>query len=154
MNLYKLENNTLLIPTDTAIINGHRFGGMLSKPEYWISQGYKPMTGEPMPQDGKAYKPIYTDTPEAIIRTWEELPPVPEDPRVLGLRDKYRQATHGICQLAGVPIVDKLEDSEYEQVALAAAQADFATANMLTQTIMYALFQLYRLDGDDAWERI
>jgi hypothetical protein len=52
-----------------------------------------------------------------------------------------------------VPIT-KLEDVEHQAVVQLAMAENAAVTMLLTQTIMYALFQLYRLDGNDAWGRI
>jgi hypothetical protein len=82
-------------------------------------------------------------------------PPSPEtDPRIIGLRAAYRQATQGLCQLAGHAPADKLEDAEFATIRAAAFAADLATAVACCDTLVYCLFQLYRLDGADAWERI
>jgi hypothetical protein len=59
-----------------------------------------------------------------------------------------------LCQLAGVTEVDKLEDAEYANVVQQAMVTNIALAAILTQTVMYTLFQLYRVDGNEAWERI
>ena len=80
-------------------------------------------------------------------------PPVPSD-EVLALREEYRTSTRSVCMLAGVSPVDKLTDVEYKPVVMAALSADPVSASFLTQTISYCLFQLYRLDGNDAWNRI
>jgi len=149
--LVKLTNNTLLYPTDTAVINGRTYGNMRHKDDYWISQGYKPLTGDPMPEDGKNYAPHYEDTPDAVVRTWVE---IPDDERVLTLREEYRVSTRNICLLAGEEPVDKLEDAEYVPIIQVAMTVNPAVATLLSQTLMYTLFQLYRLDGGDAWERI
>jgi hypothetical protein len=76
------------------------------------------------------------------------------DPRILELRAAYRQATQGLCQLAGHAPSDKLEDSEFVDIRAAAFATDLATAVACCDTLVYCLFQLYRLDGPDAWERI
>jgi hypothetical protein len=99
--------------------------------------------------------------------------------RIEALRQEYRTATQMLLQLAGepttrevatevyldeedeepttilelVPIV-KLEDVEHQAVVQLAMAENPAVTMLLTQTIMYALFQLYRLDGNDAWGRI
>lgn len=80
-------------------------------------------------------------------------PPVPSD-EVLALREKYRVSTRSVCTLAEVEPVDKLTDVEYETVVTAALESNPVSASFLTQTISYCLFQLYRLDGSDAWDRI
>ena len=80
-------------------------------------------------------------------------PPVPSD-EVLALREKYRVSTRSVCTLAEVEPVDKLTDVEYEAVVQAALVTDPVSASFLTQTISYCLFQLYRLDGPNAWDRI
>jgi hypothetical protein len=84
--------------------------------------------------------------------------PTPEEvehaARVEGLRDAYRQSTRAICSLAGMEPVDKLEDTAFIDARGAAMQADFVTTSVLCDNLTYALFQLYRLDGDDAWSKI
>lgn len=83
--------------------------------------------------------------------------PIPEPPvsdTVLGLRIKYKETTRALCALAGYAVCDKLEDTVYEQVMLEAVTHDPIQATLLAQTTMYCLMQLYRLDGDNAWERI
>lgn len=86
-------------------------------------------------------------TPEPISE-----PPVSET--VLGLREKYKDATRSLCALAGHAVSDKLEDVVYEQVMLEAMSLQPVQASLLSQTTMYCLFQLYRLDGSNAWDRI
>ena len=84
-------------------------------------------------------------------------PPTPEPPvsnTVLGLREKYKDATRSLCAIAGHAVCDKLEDSVYEQVLLDAMAVDPVTSSLLAQTTMYCLMQLYRLDGNNAWDRI
>lgn len=72
------------------------------------------------------------------------------DPRVLIFRNKYKEATNNLCKLAGISEKDKLDDIEYEEVVRKSLIANESLSTFLTQTIMYCLFQLYRLDGDDA----
>lgn len=84
-------------------------------------------------------------------------PPTPEPPvsdTVLGLREKYKGATRSLCSIAGHAVCDKLEDTVYEQVLLDAMSVDPITSSLLSQTTMYCLMQLYRLDGNNAWDRI
>lgn len=73
---------------------------------------------------------------------------------VLGLREKYKTATRTLCSLAGYAVSDKLEDVVYEQVMLEAITQDPIQSTLLAQTTMYCLMQLYRLDGNNAWDRI
>ncbi len=83
--------------------------------------------------------------------------PTPEPPvtqEVLDLREKYRASTRSICALAGQPIVDKLTDVAYEPTMILAMSVDPISAGLLSQTTMYCLMQLYRLDGNNAWDRI
>ena len=89
---------------------------------------------------------------ELVTPTPAPVPPVSQT--VLDLRDKYKASTRSICELAGHAVRDKLEDVEYEQVLLSAMSNNPIQANMLSQTTMYCLMQLYRLDGSNAWERI
>ena len=57
---------------------------------------------------------------------------------------------------------DKLEFVSEFKIALCllhakrdkAKQTDIIAAGSCVETTMYCLFQLYRLDGDDAWSRI
>lgn len=151
--LYKLDNGTLIVPTNTIVTeDGKIMGNMADKDSYWAALGYKPLNTS-IPQPDESYTEIYTETETEIIRDWEKIE-TPTDERILLLREKYKQSTRSLCQLAGVESVDKLEDSDYENVATAAAGNEPIMTNLLTQTIMYCLFQLYRLDGNDAWERI
>jgi len=85
------------------------------------------------------------------VQTFVE--PVP-DPRIELMRQNYRTANRGICMLAGVEPVDKLEDVDMLPVRQAALAADPVQTGALVDVLTYCLFQLYRLDGDDAWERI
>ncbi len=82
------------------------------------------------------------------------VPPPPVSDEVLGLREKYRYSTRTLCQIAGQTPVDKLTDVAYEQVLFQAMTVDPVTSSMLAQTTMYCLMQLYRLDGNSAWDRI
>ena len=74
--------------------------------------------------------------------------------RIEMLRAQYRTSTNRLCEIAEAEIVDKLEDVNYEAVSGAAMANNPAETSVLTQTIMYCLFQLYRVDGDDAWDNI
>ena len=74
--------------------------------------------------------------------------------RIEAMREAYRQATQGMCLLAGVTPVNKLEDTEYNAVASKAYATDVVTASQASDTLLYTLNQLYRLDGDDAWSKI
>ena len=114
-----------------------------------------------IPHGGTVYpancrNPAWVEVPEP-----EPAPPADPTPdeleraaRVEGLRDAYRQSTRGICALAGMEPVDKLEDMAFVDARGAAMQKDFVTTSVLCDNLTYALFQLYRLDGDDAWSRI
>lgn len=151
--LYKLDNGVLISPTNTVVTeDGKIMGNMLSKDSYWAALGYKPLNTD-IPQPDETYTPVYTETETEIVRDWEKIEN-PVDERIELLREKYRQSTQSLCQIAGVEIVNKLEDSDYENVAAAAAANDPIMTTLLTQTIMYCLFQLYRLDGDNAWDQI
>lgn len=79
-------------------------------------------------------------------------PPVSD--MVLGLREKYKEATRSLCTIAGHAVSDKLEDTVYEHVLLDASMQDPVQSSLLAQTTMYCLMQLYRLDGNNAWDRI
>lgn len=83
-------------------------------------------------------------------------PPVPIPPtqEVLDLREKYKSSTRTLCTLAGGPVYDRLSDVEYEKVLLSAMAVDPITSSLLSQTTLYCLMQLYRLDGPNAWENI
>lgn len=81
------------------------------------------------------------------------------DALVEGLRAKYRQTCNGICQLAGIEVVDKFEDESVIAAAIEAANTseNYTLALRLTQLAMalqFAITELRRKDGDDAWERI
>ena len=116
------------------------------------------------PNDDKKYESygVYENHPEygKIIKLqWreistEEYVPTKHDIRVEALREKYRQTTRLLCQLAEVEIRDKLEDTEYETTVIAAMNNNPEHTTILTQTIMYCFFQLKLEDGIDAWIRI
>jgi hypothetical protein len=81
------------------------------------------------------------------------------DALVEGLRAKYRQTCNGFCQLAGITVVDKFEDESVITAAIEAANTaeNYTLALRLTQLAMalqFAITELRRKDGDDAWERI
>ena len=94
------------------------------------------------------------DAQYAALTAANPQPPPATEPRILELRAAYRQATQGLCQLAGHAPADKLEDAEFVTIRSAAFATDLATAVACCDTLVYCLFQLYRLDGQDAWERI
>lgn len=74
--------------------------------------------------------------------------------KVLAMREQYRIATRSLCELANFPITDKLEDVDYLNVRIAAAQNDFLLSTVYTETIAYCLNTLRLDDGRDAWDRI
>jgi len=81
------------------------------------------------------------------------------DALVEGLREKYRTTCNGFCQLAGIEAVDKFEDESTITAAIEAANTaeNYTLALRLTQMAMalqFAITELRRKDGDDAWERI
>ena len=81
------------------------------------------------------------------------------DALVEGLRVKYRQTCNRFCQLAGIEVVDKFEDDSTITTAIETANAteNYTLALQLTQLAMalqFAITELRRKDGDDAWERI
>jgi len=81
------------------------------------------------------------------------------DALVEGLRAKYRTTCNGFCQLAGIEAVDKFEDDTAVTTAIDAANSaeNYTLALRLTQMAMalqFAITELRRKDGDDAWERI
>ena len=85
--------------------------------------------------------------------------PTPTDPRIVALRNAYVEATRQLCQLAqaadpAVTVADKLEDYEYAAIRALAYSVNVAGAAMCTDTLLYCLFALKGLDGQDAWERI
>lgn len=80
--------------------------------------------------------------------------PVVADPRIEQLRQAYRDSTMALCQLAGRDPVSKLEDVDFVSVRQAALVASLVDGVAACDTISYCLFQLYRLDGGDAWDRI
>jgi hypothetical protein len=179
--LYKLINGTPKPNPTTATIDGLTYGNYAHRTDYWASQGYKPLTSDPRPAGN--YRPEYTETDDAIVRSWVEILPSEEEiakaARIEALRQEYRTATQSLLQLAGEPTtrevatevyldeedeepttilelvpITKLEDVEHQAVVQLAMAENPAVTMLLTQTIMYALFQLYRLDGNDAWGRI
>ncbi len=115
--LYKLENGRLLTPTDEAWINGRRFGNMRHKDDYWRGEGYKPMTGEPMPDDGGRYRPIYEDTGESILRTWERMP----DP---------------VVNISKVALLEALGEIGLRDAMLAAIESDADTKLFFDQSVV------------------
>ena len=81
------------------------------------------------------------------------------DALVEGLRAKYRQTCNGFCQLAGIEVVDKFDDESVITAAIEAANTaeNHTLALRLTQLAMalqFAITELRRKDGDDAWERL
>jgi hypothetical protein len=179
--LYKLINGTPKPNPTTATINGLTYGNYAHRTDYWASQGYKPLQGDPRPAGN--YRPEYTETDDAIVRSWVEILPteaeIAKAARIEALRNEYRTATQSLLQLAGEPTtrevtswqyldeedeepvevtetvpITKLEDVEHQAVVQLAMAENPAVTMLLTQTIMYALFQLYRLDGNDAWSRM
>ena len=74
--------------------------------------------------------------------------------RIESMREMYRQSTQAICQIAGEPVVNRLEDVDFVNVRAKAMAVDFVSTSILCDNLMYCLSQLYRLDGDDAWDRI
>lgn len=103
-------------------------------------------------QRGLVFKKL--DNGDIELVNLEPTPVPPVSQTVLDLRDKYKASTRSICELAGHAVRDKLEDVEYEQVLISAMSNNPIQASMLSQTTMYCLMQLYRLDGSSAWERI
>mgnify|MGYP000846282767 CR=1 FL=1 len=161
----KLDGDKIIYPQnrekvgDSYILNYDKLPNSIK-----LSHGWYLVEDTPVPNDDKNYESygIYEDHPDygKIIKIhWrevqkEEYIPTEHDIRVEALREKYRQTTRLLCQLAGVDIVDKLEDVEYETTVIAAMTIDPGQAAMLTQTIMYCFFQLKLEDGIDAWIRI
>ncbi len=129
-----------------------------------LSHGWYLIENTLKPNDDKKYESygVYENHPEygKIIKLqWreistEEYVPTKHDIRVEALREKYRQTTRLLCQLAEVEIRDKLEDTEYETTVIAAMNNNPEHTTILTQTIMYCFFQLKLEDGIDAWIRI
>jgi len=74
--------------------------------------------------------------------------------RIEALRNEYRTATRLLCSLAGRAVCDKLEDDEYKDAFAIVIANHPSDAVVISQTMMYCLFQLYRLDGGDAWVKI
>jgi hypothetical protein len=108
-------------------------------------------------------KPVVSTWPKGVeIPTEAQLPTVEEaeaiinapSPRVVELRNAYKTATRALCTLAGVEVVDKLEDEEFATVRDAARLVDSEATSNCVETTMYALFQLYRYDGENAWDNI
>ena len=103
-------------------------------------------------QNGLVFKKL--DNGDIELVKPEPIPVPPVSQTVIDLREKYKASTRALCLLANHAVFDKLEDVEYEQVLLYAMSKDPIQASMLSQTTMYCLMQLYRLDGSNAWERI
>ena len=81
------------------------------------------------------------------------------DALVEGLRTQYRQTCNGFCMLAGIEVVDKFEDESVITAAIEVANTaeNYTLALRLTQlalVLQFAITELRRKDGDDAWERI
>lgn len=75
------------------------------------------------------------------------------------LRQDYRNAVAQFCTIAGLPIVNKFEDTSAMQSAIVTANAGGNIQQILglTQTalaLQNIITELRRKDGDDAWERI
>lgn len=144
--LYMLVNGQLWpCPTE---FNG---AGNL-RDEYWAQHGGKPLRHVSRPQG--QYTLTYRDAGDALEEVWTPRVPAPTSPRVLALREAYKQASRTLCQLGGVQVKDKLEDEEYTQVATAAYATDAVAAAITTDTMLYTLSTLRLDDGRDAWDRI
>lgn len=77
---------------------------------------------------------------------------------VEGLRQDYRILCNQFCQVAGVPVVDKLEKSavktEIEKANAGGNSQQILSLMQLAMALDSAITDLRRKDGDDAWERI
>jgi hypothetical protein len=81
--------------------------------------------------------------------------PALPDPEVLELREQYRQATHQLCAVAGVELMDKLTVPEAVALVQACTAPEQAIAATQLSLMIYVLVSdLRRKDGDDAWDRI
>jgi len=158
----KLSNGYIVTPKTNETINGNLICNYNRLPNSRkMTDGWLLVEETAYPNDGKSYiqkgEIIPDETYGSLIKVvWEEqivVPPVVNQ-RVSDLRTKYISATHSLCQLAGVEVQDKLEDTVYETVVIKAMSTDAGTAMMLTQTIMYCFFQLKLEDGIDAWLKI
>lgn len=96
-------------------------------------------------------------------KTPEELNPPPPAPvlptedqlKQWALENKYLEATRSLIELSGqIPSVDwpKLEDVEFEQIAMIAATNNIAITTLLLSTLNYTFFQLKLLNV--RWEDI
>jgi len=158
----KLVDGNIIMPSKNEKINGSIICNYDRLPNSRkMEDGWILIEETESPTDGKSYVQKGEIIPDAVYGSrikivWEEQPevvPVTRQ-RVLDLRAKYVSTTHSLCQLAGVEVKDKLEDTEYETTVIKAMSTDAGTAMMLTQTIMYCFFQLKMEDGGDAWDRI
>lgn len=104
-------------------------------------------------QTGKTLKFLTNKDVEMVLPP-PQPPPPPPSQEILDLREKYKASTRSLCTLAGQPVYDRLSDVDYEQVLLSAMVIDPVTSSLLSQTTLYCLMQLYRLDGPNAWENI
>lgn len=112
-----------------------------------ILNSYKILCQELGEPDAVIYDDLYTDLlGNADAETLSQ--------RIESLRDTYRNSTAALCSLAGAPIATKIEDIDFPPIRSAANAANLALASELRENILYSLLQLYRLDGNDAWDRI
>lgn len=77
--------------------------------------------------------------------------------RINALRSSYRNCMHNFCELAGIDIVDKIENPSVMIEIINNSEGDIKQQLfMLSMQIKFCLDELRRpsLDGDDAWDRI
>lgn len=130
-------------------------------PEYIAfraSLGYLPYVPAtpPEPETDYHYEAAYAIVDGVLVQSWNK---VADPSLVVYLRNQYRTTTNNFCQLAGIEIVNKFEDSTtiIDTVNIANVSGDIMLALKLTQaavTLQNLIIELRRIDGDDAWERI
>ena len=76
------------------------------------------------------------------------------NPEVLAMREKYLEATQQLCFLAGIEYTGKLQNIDYERIAILASQANNPLYPLILTSILYCRTVLKELDGDNWWDNI
>ena len=149
--MYKIENGTVVTPPEnTANVSG--FPRWLASLSVSARQGL-----------GWYAQVVYADVTEPIVDAASDTITMPTPPpvecvpdaqtiKVEGLRQAYRDAMRAFCAAVGAPVVDKMEQPEFERLAMACSNPMLAIT--FTLKIGQALNTLRDNDGADAWDRI
>lgn len=118
--------------------------------EYWAANGGKVLITAEKPGDN--YSVSYVEDGNSILEVWTETP-VPAN--VAALRAAYVNATHQFCQIAGLPVVNKLDVADVQKaVADAGVSPTALPLTQLSLQLFVLINDLRRADGEDAWDRI